>query len=56
MYKNNLLKEQLGNGESLFKYINPKERFCGKYNQIDECYCKINKWNLKSFFQRIHQR
>ena len=42
-YKNNLLKEQLGNGESLFKYINPKERFCAKYNQIDECYCKINK-------------
>ena len=29
-YKNNLLKEQNNEGESLFKYINPKERNCTK--------------------------
>ena len=42
-YKDNLLKEQIGNGESLFKYINPKERSCDKYIQIDKCYCNNNK-------------
>jgi hypothetical protein len=39
-YKNNLLKEQNNEGESLFKYINPKERNCTKYKKIDECQCK----------------
>ena len=40
-YKNDLLKEQIDNGESLFKYINPKERLCQKYFQIDLCYCEV---------------
>lgn len=44
-YKNNLLYEQLNNGESLFKYINPKERRCDKYKQIKTCHCKINRHN-----------
>jgi hypothetical protein len=39
-YKNNLLKEQnKDEGESLFKYINPKERNCRKYKQMIKCYC-----------------
>ena len=40
-YKNNLLKEQQKNGESLFKYINPKERNCKKYQQFSNCQCKL---------------
>ena len=42
-YKNNLLVEQNNEGESLFKYINPKERNCSKYRYIHCCQCKINK-------------
>ena len=38
-YKINLLKEQNNEGESLFKYINPKERNCSKYQQFSECQC-----------------
>jgi hypothetical protein len=44
-YKNNLFREQIDKGESLFKYINQKERLCSKYLYIDRCYCKRN--NLK---------
>ena len=39
-YKNNLLKEQNNEGESLFKYISPKERNCSKYKQFSNCQCK----------------
>ena len=39
-YKQNLLKEQNNEGESLFKYINPKERNCSKYLQFENCQCK----------------
>ena len=38
-YKINLLKEQNNEGESLFKYINPKERNCSKYQQFSDCQC-----------------
>ena len=38
-YKKNLLKEQNNEGESLFKYIEPKERNCSKYYNIDQCQC-----------------
>ena len=41
-YKNNLLKEQNYEGESLFKYINPKERNCTKYLNFTGCICVIN--------------
>lgn len=41
-YKKNLLKEQNDEGESLFKYINPKERNCTKYKRISNCQCKYN--------------
>ena len=41
-YKKNLLKEQNNEGESLFKYINPKERNCTKYERISNCQCKLN--------------
>ena len=40
-YKNNLLKEQKNKGESLFKYINPQERNCTKYEQFRNCQCKL---------------
>ena len=40
-YKNNLLKEQKNKGESLFKYINPKERNCTKYENFRNCQCKL---------------
>ena len=39
-YKDNLMKEQTNNGESLFKYINPKERTCNHYKQMKRCLCK----------------
>lgn len=39
-YKQNLLKEQNNEGESLFNYINPKERNCSKYRNINHCQCK----------------
>ena len=39
-YKKNLLKEQNDEGESLFKYINPKERNCTKYKMFGNCKCK----------------
>lgn len=39
-YKENLLKEQNNEGESLFHYINPKERNCSKYRNIKNCQCK----------------
>ena len=38
-YKDNLLKEQINNGESLFKYINPKSRSCKNYIQMKNCLC-----------------
>ena len=41
-YKKNLLLEQNNEGESLFRYINPKERNCSKYEQINNCKCKLN--------------
>ena len=42
-YKMNLLEEQNNEGESLFKYINPKERNCSKYKDLRNCECLINK-------------
>ena len=42
-YKNNLLPEQNLEGESLFKYINAKERNCTKYKHFQSCQCRINK-------------
>ena len=42
-YKKNLLKEQKNEGESLFKYINPKERNCTKYERFENCQCKLNR-------------
>ena len=39
-YKQNLLKEQNNEGESLFNYINPKERNCTRYKHIYLCQCK----------------
>ena len=41
-YKNNLYKEQKNEGESLFKYINPKERNCTKYKHFGNCQCRLN--------------
>ena len=41
-YKKKLLKEQKNEGESLFKYINPKERNCTKYERFENCQCKLN--------------
>ena len=41
-YKKDLLKEQKNEGESLFKYINPKERNCTKYERFGNCQCKLN--------------
>lgn len=41
-YKNNLFNEQNNEGESLFKYINPKERNCSKYLFFEGCQCKNN--------------
>ena len=41
-YKKNLLKEQKKEGESLFKYINPKERNCTKYKRFENCQCMLN--------------
>ena len=46
-YKKNLFEEQnKDDGESLFKFINPKERNCSKYKQIIKCYCI---WRKKFF-------
>ena len=42
-YKRDLLQEQINNGESVFKYMNPKERLCSKYLHIDKCFCRVNK-------------
>ena len=41
-YKKNLPYKNLKNGESLFKYINPKDRTCFKY-KIPEQHCKCKK-------------
>ena len=41
-YKKKLLKEQNNEGESLFKYINPKERNCTKYEFFENCQCELN--------------
>ena len=41
-YKDNLFNEQNNEGESLFKYINPKERNCSKYLFFEGCQCKNN--------------
>ena len=38
-YKDNLLNEQKNEGESLFKYINTKERNCSKYLNMKCCKC-----------------
>ena len=42
-YKKNLLKEQNNEGESLFKYINPRERNCTKYKMFYNCKCQLVK-------------
>ena len=42
-YKNNLDKGQNNEGESLFKYINPKERNCTKYKHFGNCQCRLFK-------------
>ena len=42
-YKTNISDELNSEGESLFKYINPKERNCSKYKYFTECQCIINK-------------
>lgn len=39
-YKDNLLKEQINKGESLYRYINPKKRSCKNYIQMKNCLCK----------------
>ena len=39
-YKELLIKEQINNGESLFKHINSMERTCNKYKQMKQCFCK----------------
>ena len=41
-YKKPPLNGNKDEGESLFKYINPKTRKCNKYKQIEKCECKIN--------------
>ena len=38
-YENNLYYNNLKNGESLFKYINPRERTCAKY-KIPKYHCR----------------
>ena len=38
-YKDNLLNKQKNEGESLFKYINTKERNCSKYLNMKCCKC-----------------
>ena len=40
-YKRDLYKEQKEEGECLFKYINPKERNCSKYEDFGNCQCKL---------------
>lgn len=42
-YKENLQPEQKNDGESLFKFINPKERNCTKYKHFSNCQCKLFK-------------
>ena len=38
-YKTLPLNGNKNDGEYLFKYINPKERVCKKYKQMDDCQC-----------------
>ena len=42
-YKNNIISQFRNEGESLFKYINPYQRICNKYKQINKytCQCHI---------------
>ena len=42
-YKDLPLNGNKNDGETLFKYINPKERICSKYKMIKNCQCIINK-------------
>ena len=39
-YKDNLMKQQINKGESLYRYINPKKRSCKNYIQMKNCLCK----------------
>ena len=41
-YKENLHYQQRNKGESLFKYINPKNRTCKRYINFGDCQCKTN--------------
>ena len=42
-YKKGILNGNISDGESLFNYINPKERLCSKYKKMLICKCIINK-------------
>ena len=44
-YRNYLLYKNLRNGESLFNYINPKDRTCDKY-KIPDIHCKCKKQKI----------
>lgn len=41
-YKDLSLNGNKNEGESLFKYINPKKRTCNIYKIIENCQCKLN--------------
>ena len=41
-YKDLPLNGNKNEGESLFKYINPKKRTCNIYKMIENCQCKLN--------------
>ena len=43
-YKNEPLNGNKDDGEYLFKYINPKERTCKKYQQMSETTCQCNNF------------
>ena len=42
-YKDPPLNGNENDGESLFKFINPKSRTCNKYKMMNNCHCKLNK-------------
>ena len=44
-YKQLPLNGNKNDGESLFKFINPKTRQCSKYKMMENCQCKRNKKN-----------
>ena len=42
-YKDPPLNGNENDGESLFKFINPKSRTWNKYKMMNNCQCKLNK-------------